>query len=218
MDHGTRRDEDVVACRHVVDQEHALPRHEHVLEEHDRVHLLETRRKGGVEAGLALVVAVAAEEAHPGSRGRERECERVRGGRRVVLQDRRREYEDLVAERPERREQPGAADDDAPRVALDRVERNLRARDARGGESSVDLGVYERVREHEIVVAHVVVVAPHVVAELGADRREEVRRRGERHERGVQIVAGAAQHAAALDRPVVHCHAALLEMVGRGRA
>jgi hypothetical protein len=98
------------------------------------------------------------------------------------------------------------------------VERDVRARDARGGEAPVHLRVHERVGEHEVVVAHVAVVAPHVLAELGPDRREEVGRGVERHQRRVQVVAGPAEHAAALDCPVVHRGAPPAEIVRGGRA
>ena len=52
----------------IVEQEHALPRHQHVVEEHDAIHLLEARAQGMVEMRAAEIEAVAAEEFEP--RGR----------------------------------------------------------------------------------------------------------------------------------------------------
>ena len=55
-----------VAHGHVAQQEHSLPRHEHVLEKYQGVHLLEAGPERVVEVGAFQVEALPAQELQPG--------------------------------------------------------------------------------------------------------------------------------------------------------
>ena len=79
---GARLGVDPVAELGLADDEAALVGDEDVVEDDDRVDLLEARPERVVEVAAAEVEALAAEEAHAGRVARERERVRVR---RVVV-------------------------------------------------------------------------------------------------------------------------------------
>ena len=134
---GARLRVDAVAELGLPDDEAALVRDEDVVEDHDRVDLLEARPERVVEVAAAEVEALAAQEAHARRVARQRE--RV-GVRRVVLralEHGRRHHEDLVRERPDRGQDPRASDHDAVVVPVDDARRErlvllLRRADASG--------------------------------------------------------------------------------------
>ena len=84
----------------VAQQEDPLPRHQHIVEEDDAIHLLETRAERMVEMRAAEIEAFAAEEAEPRRATRDREVERERAVRLGVAGHARRIDADLVGKRP----------------------------------------------------------------------------------------------------------------------
>ena len=103
----------VVQPVHLAQQEHALPRHQHVVEEHDAVHLLEARAERMVEMRAADVEAVAAEEAQAGRAAGNGEVQHEGIVAAGVLRGAWRIDRDFVGQRPERGQHAGAAHDDA---------------------------------------------------------------------------------------------------------
>ena len=83
---------------------------------------------------------------------------------------------------------------------------------------AVRLRVDQRVREQQVVVAHVLVVALHVLAVAALVLAEPVGRGGERHQRAVAVVAGAAEGAERELGRDAHRRAAPLDVVRRSRA
>ena len=96
---------------------------------------------------------VAADELEPRRRHRDREADRVL----PVLEAQVAAGVDgqLVGERRERCEHARAADEDAVLGVLDLVQRDLAGRLLGLGDRAVDLRVDQRVRERQVVVAHV---------------------------------------------------------------
>ena len=74
---GARARVRLVAALDVAVQEHALPRHEDVVEHDDGVHLLEARAERMIEMRAPVVDALAADESQARGVGRNREAERV---------------------------------------------------------------------------------------------------------------------------------------------
>src|SRR5204862_8364386 len=62
----------------IVEQEYSLPRHQHVVEEHDAIHLLEARAQGMVDMRAAEIEAVAAQEFESLGAARDRQIDRKR--------------------------------------------------------------------------------------------------------------------------------------------
>ena len=56
----------LVAAVHVAVQQHVFPRHEHVVEDHDGVHFLESRAERVVEMRASVVDALSADESQAG--------------------------------------------------------------------------------------------------------------------------------------------------------
>src|SRR2546421_11389090 len=89
-----------------------------IIEDDDRVNLVEAPP----ERMVATVVEVlAADEAQTGRVAVDGEGEGVRRVLRRALEDRRREDQQLVGDRPDRREHPRSPDDDAVVVFVDNV-------------------------------------------------------------------------------------------------
>ena len=82
----------------IVEQEHPLPRHQDVVEEHDAIHLLEARAQRMVEMRAAQIEAVAAEEFEPRRAARDREIDRERAVVLAVPRQARRIDRDLVGQ------------------------------------------------------------------------------------------------------------------------
>jgi hypothetical protein len=163
---------EVVEEPHVAEQEDALPRHQHVVEEDDAVHLLEAGAERVVEMGTAEIVAVAAKEAQALGGAGNGEGEREGAVRAGVEAEARRIDRDLVGVGTEGREDAGAPDDDAGARLADDVERGAFLEIIEAGARPAALQIDEGVGEDEIVLADVLVVAAHILAELGAAARE----------------------------------------------
>ncbi len=97
----------------IAQQKHPLPRHQHVVEKDDAVHLFEAGGERVVEMRAAGIDAVAAQEAQPLGAARDRKGERERAVPLGVTAHARRIDGDLVGERPQGGEDAGAAHDDA---------------------------------------------------------------------------------------------------------
>ncbi len=113
----------------------------------------------------------------------------------------------LVGERRQRRQHPGAADDDALSRLADLVQRNLAHRLLGLRLRAVDLRVHDRVGRRQVAVAHQLLVGDQVGrALLVAAAGPDVGPAGEAGEGDVQVVRRAAHHARGgrrgqLDRP-----------------
>ena len=94
----------------VAEHEDAVVRDEHVVEDDDRVHLLEPGRQGLVERAAAVMQRRAAVVLQAGAVVRDRERERVRRVLGGAAQHRGREDKQFVGDRAEGGEQPRAAD------------------------------------------------------------------------------------------------------------
>ena len=201
---GARLRVDAVAELRLTDDEAALPGHEHVVEDDDRVDLLETRAERVIEVAAAEVEALAAEEAQ--TRGVARDRERVRVGRvvRRALEHGRGHDEDLVRERPDRREQPRPADHDPVVVLLDDARGDRLLLLLRRPDRAVRLREDQRVRQQQVVLAHVLVVAAYVLGVVALVLTEPLGRGGHRHDRRVAVVACATQVAERVLGPDVH--------------
>src|SRR5581483_9635768 len=161
--HGRRRPRvELVAELRVPEHEAALVRDEDVVEDHDRVDLLEARAERVVEVAAPVVERLAADEAQAERVARDRDGERVRAVLGRALQHRRREDEQLVGDRPDRREDARAADRHAVVVLLDHVGHDRAAELLRRRHAPVRLRRHERVREEQVLLAHLLVVAARV--------------------------------------------------------
>ena len=124
---------------------------------------------------------------------------------------------DLVRERSERRQQAAAMNHDSDICLADHGQGDVRPvrQRSRAGDSTA-LHVEQRVRERQIVLAHVLVVAADVVLECRTIPAEIVPRGGHRHQADVQKVRRAPHHAAGRAGPVGH-HVATTLQVSRSR-
>ena len=202
---------DVVHALDVLVDEHAFPRHQHVVEDDDRIHLVEPR-------GERMVIGVSARQRlaahHPQPLG----VRRDRKGDRVLLVLGRmlseRPHEDLVRVRSGGRQHLRPADDQAllglahdaeVRVGIRLLRRRLRP---------IDLRVDQRMSEEEILVPHESEISPDVIGIVaeetsvdeprGQHRAHEVRRSthdsegrlrpGLMHEAALEQVGCASRH------------------------
>ena len=190
----------LVAALDVAIQEDVLPRHEHVVEDHDRVHLLEARAERMIEVRAAVVDALAADEAQARRVVRNGEAERVRRVFLRALQQRRGEHHDLVGDR-QRREHAAAADDDAGIGFLLDARGEERVRLLRRAHGAIGLRRNQRVRQAQIVLAQILVVANGVGAEARIGLGEKRRAGGVAGHRAIDVVRHATHHAVACSPP-----------------
>jgi hypothetical protein len=195
MPGGGRLGVDPVAELGVAEQEAALERDVHVVEDDDGVHLLEAPAERAVEVRRAVVERLAADEAEARRVARDRERERVRSILLGALEHGRGHHEQLVGNRPDRRQHARAADHDAVVVLADDLRAERAAELLRGVLAAVGLGRDQRVRGEQILLPHQLVVAPHVVGERRVGLREPAARLAERHQAAVEVVAGAPERA-----------------------
>ncbi len=196
------------------DDEAALVRDEHVVEDDDRVDLLEPGAERVIEVAAPEVEALAAEKAH--SRRVARERERI-GVRRVVgcpLEDGRGHDEDLVRKRADGGEQPRAADHDPVVVPVNDAGGERLLLLLRRADRAVRLREDERMREEQVVLAHVLVVASNVLAERRLVLAEPVRGAGHRHHRAVAVVPCPSEVAERVLGPQAHGLAAPHDVIG----
>ena len=212
VDRGAGLGVDRVAELRLPDDEAPLPRNEDVVEHDDRIDLFEARRERMVEVAAAEVEALATQEAQAGRVARD--CERERVGRVLgrSFEHGRGHDEDLVGEGADRREDARAPDHDAVVVAVDDAGRERRAALLRDADRAVRLRVHERVREQQVVVAHMLVVPLHVLAIAALVLAEPVGCGGECHERAVAVVARAAEGSERELGRYAHCCRAPLDV------
>ena len=146
-----------------------------------------------VEAAAPEVEALAAEEAQPGRVARDAEGVGVGGVVVGALEDGRRHHEDLVRERADRREQARAADDDAVVVLVDDARSEGLVALLGRADGAVRLREDQRVRQEQVVLAHVLVVAADVLGERGVGLAEPVGGARHRHDRARAVVARAPE-------------------------
>ena len=204
---------------HVAQQEDSFPRHQHIVEEDDAIHLLETRAERVVEMRPPQIEALAAQEFEARRAARDREADRERAVVLGVPPHAWRIDADLVRERPQCREDPRAAHDNAGiGLAHDLQCRPfLEIKDA--GNRAAALQVDQRMGQRQIVFADVFIVIPHVLGEFGPSHslREIIRRTGPRGIGHIHEIGGAAHHSAGGPRPVEHHGAALFEILAGAR-
>ena len=176
-----------------VDEE-AFARNLDVVEDDERVLLVETARQRMVVSIGPARDAVAAEELQARRRHRDRERQRVAravGGNRVRRIDR-----ELVRERGQRGQHSRAAHDDAVPGVLDLVERDVAAAGRDVGRRLVDGRVDDRVRQREIAPAQLLLKRDQVCRALFVSGdRPLVFAPGEAGEGDVEIVGRAAHQA-----------------------
>ena len=201
--------EGLIAQARLAVHEQPLPRHQHVVEDHDGVHFLEPRGQRRIEVALAQIVGIARQQLQP--RGGNRDGEGKGEGNVLIraLKHGRREDLDFVRRRTERGEQARAPDDD-PGVGLAHdVQRDLVIKPPLPGNGVGLVRVEQRVGQHQIVLAGVVIVVAHVLSEVGVPhpalgaKIEPLRSTGEGHQRGVLIIGGPAEHAVRPGCPLV---------------
>ncbi len=181
--------------------EQPLPRHQHVVEDDDGVHFLEPRGQRRVEMALAQIIGIARQQLQPRGRNRNGKGEGKGNVLLRALEHGRGEDLDLVCRWPEGGEQARAPDDD-PRIGLTHhVQRHLVVEPPLPSNSVGLVRVEQRVGQHQIVFARVVVVVAHVLREIRVPhptldaKIEPLRCAGEGHQRGVLIIGGPAEHA-----------------------
>ena len=191
---------DGVAGRDVTIDEHALPRHQHVIEDRHAVGLVVADRERMIEgrAGARLRDARAADEPQPRRRDRDGKADGV-GLRLFGLRHaarRRRHHDELVGIGRERRQHARAADDD-PFVVVGNGaggEVLLLRRDAA---RAVDLGIGQGMGRDAVALARAFVMGAHVRAVLGPER---VGGRREGAGEDVEKVGRTTEHP---ERPIV---------------
>ncbi len=201
---------------HALVDEHVLPRHQHVVEDHGGVHLVEARgERVVVDAGGERGVRPSREQPEPRGAHRHHQRDRVV----LVPRDERGDiaHEEPIGHRHRRGDGVGAADHDA-RVGLPHhpgVEERLRV--PVGRRDPVDLGRHDRVGHVEILVARPGVEANDVVPELPAPAVEELPPAREGGEHRGDVIGGAAhQPVRALGPEAVH-RAPAPQVLGRAR-
>ena len=211
--HGRGMRVEAVAQLGVAEHEAALVRHVHVVEDHHGVGFLEPGAERVVVPRPSVVERLAGQVAQSVRVVRDGAGEGVLLVLRRVPQHRGREHQQLVGERADGGEHPGAADDDAVVVLAHDVRHQRSAGLLAAGDRAVGLRRDQRVRAEEILLADLLVVAADVLAVLRARLAEPLLCRGERHQRAVQVVAGAAQHAERAVGPELERLAALDEII-----
>ena len=96
---------------------------------------------------------------------------------------------------PQGRKQTRTVDDNAGIGLFDDLQRDLVAVFAFLGLGVIEGRVDQGMGQNFIVGAHVVVIATHVVAELGTSFGKKVSSGGERHHRSIFVIWCAAEHA-----------------------
>ena len=172
------------AVQHVdiAEQEDPFPGHQYIIEKDRAVHLLETRAERVVEMRPAEIEALAAQEFEPRRAAWDRKAQRERAVALGVPAHARRIDPDLVGQRPQSRQDPRAAHDNAGIGLAHDLQRRplLQVEHARDGAAALQID--QRMGQSQIVLAYVLVIAQHVLAPFGAALREEfVRRRPRRH-------------------------------------
>ena len=167
----------------VAQQEHALPRHQHVVEEGHAVHLLEARAERMVEVRAPEVEALAAQELQPRRAAGDGEVEREGAVRLVHLGQARRVDRDLVGDGRQRGQHARPAHDHAGVGLAHHVQRGalLQIEDARHGAAA--LQVDQRVGQRQVVLADVLVVARGCCRRTPAGTARSSRRRPPRRRR-----------------------------------
>ena len=154
--------QDAVEDLDVAVDEDALTGNFDVVEDGERVLLVETRTERAVEVAAARVEGFAADELHPGSIHRQCEAQRIwlfAGAPRVE-----RTHEYLVGKRRQGREHFGATNYD-PAVGLaNESQRGERIGLCGGTLGAIDLRIDQRMRQAPVVIAASLVVAAHVLA------------------------------------------------------
>ena len=194
--------------------EHAVPGHQHVVEDRDAVHLLEAAAERMIEARpRQRRHRLAADEREPRRVARDPEDEPVGvvAGRHAAERDHR----DFLRDRRHGAEHLRAAHDDAvgrlPHAAQVQERLFLLGRRLR----PVDLRVDQHVGEEEVVLADVLVVARGILAEARAAAREAVRHQMPARDELVHEVGPAAHEAEVVIRAQLEVLALLHEVFAR---
>ena len=198
-------------------QEHPFPRHEHVVEEDDAIHLVEPGAERVIEMGAPLIETVATKKPQPlGAAGDgEIEGERIVSFR--VKGNTRRIDRDLVGEGAQRGQHACPAYDDAGVRLAYAVQGRSLFEIVEPADVAAALQVDQRMCQNQISLTDVLVVTAHIVGELRAATREIISRSGPRRERDVHEIRRSAHHAAGRTGPTQHHLAATDQVVLRAR-
>src|SRR5262245_21657547 len=156
-------------------KKYALPRHEHVVEEDDAIHLVEPRAQRIVKARTPLIEIVATKEpkSFRAARNRKVEGERIMSIR--MKWNTRRVHCDLVGEGPERGEDTRASDNDSRVGFANAVQSGSLLKVVETAGIAAALQVDKGMRENQVFLADVLVVTAHIVCELRATAGEILR-------------------------------------------
>ena len=206
VDDGAGSRVSAVAAVHISVEEDALPGDEHVVEDHHRILLFKARAERMVVDVAVVVHRFAAEELQPlggAGNGKAEGIGRILG---IRGEQRRGENEDFVGH-GQRRQHARAANHNAVVALLFDARAEEGVGLAGNACAAVGLRVDQRVRQAEVVLAHIFVVATRVLAEARVLLRKKVRAAGIGGNGAVQIVRRTAHHAHAVIGPAFH-HAA----------
>ena len=186
---------EAVAQLRVAEHEDALGGNEDMVEDRDGVHFLIAGRERLVVGAAAVVQRGAAQVAQARRVVGDGEGVGVRGVLRRAAEHRGGEDEQLVRDRGDGGQHPGAVDDDAVPALLDNPGRQLAAELLGAGDGAVDLRRDHRVRGEDIVFPCPLVVVADVLTERGTGLGKPLPGGAECGERGVHVVPGTAQEA-----------------------
>ncbi|MEZ4523193.1 MAG: hypothetical protein R3A46_16360 [Thermomicrobiales bacterium] len=212
MEDGVGRPEGAVGQLGISIEEDALPGHEDVIEDDDRIHLLEAGTERVIVLQAVEIVRLPADKLQAGRAAGDDEAEGVRGVLGIGFDDRRGKDLDLVGHRSESGEHSGALDDDAVVALLFDPGCQEGIGLLVGGFGAVGLRVDQRVSQTEVFFARLLIVVDDVVAEAGVVVREEIVGGGEGHDRRAEIVRRPAEHAVRVQCPAPHSRPALLQI------
>ena len=201
----------------IAQQKHTLPRHHHIIEKDDAIHLLKARTERLVEMRAALVKAVAAQKFEPRCTARDRKAQRERAVAFGMAAHARRVNADLVGKRPQCRQDARAAHDDTGIGLAHDFECRalLQVEDAGGGAAALQID--QRMGQGQVVFPDIFVIAQHVLAEFRAPLRKELGGTGPGGIGHVHEIGRTAHHAASGTRPIQHHLAAALEIFAGAR-
>ena len=194
----------IVAQLNIPQQKDPLPGHQHIIEENDGIHLLETGTQGMIKVGTAHVEALPAEKLQAGSVAGDREGERVAPG--VVTQPMAGHGidGDLIGDGPQRRQHPATPYHKPGIGLLHRGQRHLFAKVSCRAWGTAPLQVHQCVGESHIVLTDEFVVIDDVLLELRPVLGKVIRRSSPGGKDDIEEVGGASHHAAGSPGPAGH--------------
>src|SRR5260370_25153527 len=166
-----------------------------------------------VEVRTAKIEAFAAQKSEPRRAAWNCEADRERAMAFGHSTQPRGVDRDFIRDRPQRRQDARAADNDTGAGFAHDVERGSLLQVEVAGDLAASLQIDQRVGEREIVLPDVLVVALQVLAELTADVSATIPRAGPPRAPDIPEVPRTAPHAPPRARPVEQHHAPPLHLL-----